>query len=167
MLFTLNLQVEDDLIRAEAVTGYTGVVPRVLGFHCADHQAAVARTLRRLSITAGAGLPLLNHMCVGWLARTQTHSDGQGILSCGWFEKIEHWRMFFPICDVTGLCSKVASTYVSFSHLTVGAGSPTALQGNTMSLIQGVVTVPLKVRIRAGAAETHTTPHMSKAPGSL
>ena len=66
--------------------------------------------------------------------------------------------MFFPICDVTRLCSKVASTYVSFSHLTVGAGSPTALQGNTMSLIQGVVTVPLKVRIRAGARETHTTP---------
>lgn len=37
----------------------------------------------------------------------------------------------------------------------VGDGSPTALQGSTMSLIQGVVTVRLKVRIRAGAAKAH------------
>lgn len=41
--------------------------------------------------------------------------------------------------------------YLSFIHLTVGAGSPTALQGRTMSFIQGVVTVPLNVRILAGA----------------
>lgn len=41
--------------------------------------------------------------------------------------------------------------YLSFIHFTVGAGSPTALQGRTMSFIQGVVTVPLKVRILAGA----------------
>lgn len=33
----------------------------------------------------------------------------------------------------------------------VGGGSPTALQGRMMSLIHGVVTVPLNVRIRAGA----------------
>lgn len=50
---------------------------------------------------------------------------------------------------------KVLLTYISFSHLIVGAGSPTALHGNTMSLIHGVVTVLLKVKIRAGAA-THT-----------
>lgn len=37
----------------------------------------------------------------------------------------------------------------------VGDGSPTALQGSTMSLIQGVVTVLLKVRIRAGAVKSH------------
>lgn len=41
-----------------------------------------------------------------------------------------------------------------------GDGSPTALQGNTMSLIQGVVTVLLKVRIRAGAAGKHTHTHI-------
>ena len=41
--------------------------------------------------------------------------------------------------------------YFPLSHLMVGGGSPTALQGRTMSFIQGVVTVPLKVRIRAGA----------------
>lgn len=35
-------------------------------------------------------------------------------------------------------------------------GSPTALQGRTMSFIQGVVTVPLKVRILAGAARRQT-----------
>ena len=33
----------------------------------------------------------------------------------------------------------------------VGGGSPTALHGSRMSFIQGVVTVPLKVRILAGA----------------
>lgn len=33
----------------------------------------------------------------------------------------------------------------------VGGGSPTALHGKTISFIQGVVTVPLKVRILAGA----------------
>lgn len=44
-----------------------------------------------------------------------------------------------------------ALTYFPFSHLMVGGGSPTALQGRTMSLIQGVVTVPLNVRILAGA----------------
>lgn len=44
--------------------------------------------------------------------------------------------------------------YLSFIHFTAGEGSPTALQGKTMSFIHGVVTVPLKVRIRAGA----TTP---------
>lgn len=41
--------------------------------------------------------------------------------------------------------------YLSFIHFTAGEGSPTALQGKAMSFIQGVVTVPLKVRIRAGA----------------
>lgn len=35
----------------------------------------------------------------------------------------------------------------------VGGGSPTALQGRTMSFIQGVVTVLLKVRILAGAKD--------------
>jgi hypothetical protein len=44
--------------------------------------------------------------------------------------------------------------YLSFIHFTAGDGSPTALQGKTMSFIHGVVTVPLNVRIRAGA----TTP---------
>lgn len=42
-------------------------------------------------------------------------------------------------------------THISFNHLIVGEGSPTALQGNTMSFIQGVVTVLLKVKMRAGA----------------
>lgn len=41
--------------------------------------------------------------------------------------------------------------YLSFIHFTAGEGSPTALQGKAMSFIHGVVTVPLKVRIRAGA----------------
>lgn len=43
--------------------------------------------------------------------------------------------------------------YLSFIHFTAGEGSPTALQGRAMSFIQGVVTVPLKVRIRAGAEQ--------------
>lgn len=41
--------------------------------------------------------------------------------------------------------------YLSFIHFTAGDGSPTALHGKTMSFIHGVVTVPLNVRIRAGA----------------
>ena len=39
---TLDLQVQDDLVRPKAVTGHAGVVPRILGFHRADDQAAVA-----------------------------------------------------------------------------------------------------------------------------
>lgn len=42
-------------------------------------------------------------------------------------------------------------THLPLIHLIVGGGSPTALHGRTMSFIQGVVTVPLKVRILAGA----------------
>lgn len=38
---TLNLQVEDDLVRPKAVTGHTSVVPRILGFHCANDKAAI------------------------------------------------------------------------------------------------------------------------------
>lgn len=48
-------------------------------------------------------------------------------------------------------CDCLCVTYFPLSHLMVGGGSPTALQGKTMSFIQGVVTVPLKVRILAGA----------------
>lgn len=65
-------------------------------------------------------------------------------------------------------------TYISFSHLMVGDGSPTALQGSTMSLIQGVVTVLLKVRIRAGAAKIHkcfissqSTDRILEQPGKI
>lgn len=62
---------------------------------------------------------------------------------------------FKPLAE--RVCSfKLMDTHISFSHLMVGEGSPTALQGSTMSLIQGVVTVLLKVRIRAGAARVHT-----------
>lgn len=60
------------------------------------------------------------------------------------------------------------ATYFPLSHLMVGGGSPTALHGNTMSFIQGVVTVPLNVRILAGAA-THTdkqNKHIKKAMSS-
>lgn len=48
-------------------------------------------------------------------------------------------------------------TYFPLSHLMVGGGSPTALHGKTMSFIQGVVTVPLKVRILAGAKDNTNT----------
>lgn len=51
------------------------------------------------------------------------------------------------------LCVKACVTHSSFSHLIAGDGSPTALQGSTISLIHGVVTVRLKVRTRAGAAK--------------
>lgn len=54
----------------------------------------------------------------------------------------------YSIIDAEGL-----SVYLSFIHLTVGGGSPTALHGRIMSRIHGVVTVPLKVRILAGAAQ--------------
>lgn len=39
--FTLNLQVEDNLVRPKAVTGRTSVVPRILCFDCADDKAAI------------------------------------------------------------------------------------------------------------------------------
>ena len=42
-------------------------------------------------------------------------------------------------------------TYLSLVHFTAGAGSPTELQGSRTSLIQGVVTVPPKEMIFAGA----------------
>lgn len=41
LCLTLDLQVEDDLVRPEAVTGHTRVVPRILCFHSADNEAAV------------------------------------------------------------------------------------------------------------------------------
>lgn len=41
-MFTLNLQVKNDLVRLKAVTGHTSVVPRILCFHCANNKAAVA-----------------------------------------------------------------------------------------------------------------------------
>lgn len=37
----LDLQVERDLVRAPVVAGHAAVVPRVLGFHGADDEAAV------------------------------------------------------------------------------------------------------------------------------
>ena len=42
MLFTLNLQVECDLIRAPVVARHTAVVPRILGFHRPNNETAVA-----------------------------------------------------------------------------------------------------------------------------
>lgn len=38
----LDLQVECDLVGAPVVAGHTAVVPRILGFHCADDEAAVS-----------------------------------------------------------------------------------------------------------------------------
>lgn len=48
-------------------------------------------------------------------------------------------------------------THLPLIHLIVGGWSPTALHGRRMSFIQGVVTVPLKVRILAGAKTVQTT----------
>lgn len=45
----------------------------------------------------------------------------------------------------------LSETHLPLIHLIVGRGFPTAVHGRTMSFIQGVVTVPLKVRILAGA----------------
>lgn len=41
--------------------------------------------------------------------------------------------------------------YLSLVHLMAGTGSPTELQGSRTSFIQGVVTVPPKEMILAGA----------------
>lgn len=41
LFLTLNLQVEDDLVRPKTVTSHTSVVPRILCFHCANHEAAI------------------------------------------------------------------------------------------------------------------------------
>lgn len=61
VFLTLNLQVEDDLVRPKAVTGHTSVVPRILCFHCADNKAAV---------TVDAA-PAVNHnRCWGTIAET-------------------------------------------------------------------------------------------------
>jgi hypothetical protein len=43
------------------------------------------------------------------------------------------------------------TTHLSLVHFTAGAGSPTELQGRRTSFIQGVVTVPPKEMIFAGA----------------
>lgn len=48
------------------------------------------------------------------------------------------------------------STYLSLVHFTAGAGSPTELQGSRTSFNQGVVTVPPKEMIFAGAIERRT-----------
>lgn len=61
-----------------------------------------------------------------------------------------HHHLDFKEMGFTRAIHLVAG-YLSFIHLTVGAGSPTALQGRTISFIQGVVTVPLNVKILAGA----------------
>lgn len=45
---------------------------------------------------------------------------------------------------------------LSLVHLMVGVGSPTELQGSRTSFIQGVVTVPPKDRILAGAGQRGT-----------
>lgn len=45
-----------------------------------------------------------------------------------------------------------ARAHLSLVHFTAGAGSPTALHGSRTSFIQGVVTVPPKEMIFAGAA---------------
>lgn len=50
------------------------------------------------------------------------------------------------------ICTSPPTKY-DMEH-SIGEGSPTALQGKAMSFIHGVVTVPLKVRIRAGAGTT-------------
>lgn len=60
------------------------------------------------------------------------------------------------VFTTSAVCLNLYCAHISFSHLMVGDGSPTALHGSTISLIQGVVTVLLKVRIRAGAAKLHT-----------
>lgn len=46
-----------------------------------------------------------------------------------------------------------STQYLSFVHLMAGTGSPTELQGSLTSFIQGVVTVPPKEMILAGAGE--------------
>lgn len=58
----MNLQVEDDLVRPKAVTGHTSVVPRILGFHGADNQAAV---------TVDTASAVNHNRCRGTIAETQ------------------------------------------------------------------------------------------------
>lgn len=124
-MFTLNLQIEDNLLQPKTVAGCTCVVPRILCFHCANHKAPVTMD------TA----PRVNHnRCWCCIAETKRAK------MC--------FRQSLIRLLIVCLC-----TDISFSHLIVGDGSPTALHGSTMSLIHGVVTVLLKVKIRAGAAK--------------
>lgn len=58
-------------------------------------------------------------------------------------------------------------THLPLIHLIVGGSSPTALHGRTMSFIQGVVTVPLKVRILAGAKTNAKDPLLVQTGNSL
>lgn len=124
-MFTLNLQVQYNLLQPKAVTGCTCVVPRILCFHGANNKAAVTMD----------AAPRVNHNR-RWCSVAERQRWFRGLLP-----RLRWDNLPLP--------------YISFSHLMVGDGSPTALHGRTMSLIHGVVTVLLKVKIRAGAA-THT-----------
>ncbi len=127
-LLTLDLQVERDLIWPPVVAGHTAVVPRILCFDCADDEAAVA-----MDTTA----TIHQYRC---------RSSISAVKNVGKIITIGH-----DINEGLSCSSTTCVTYFPFSHLMVGGGSPTALHGKTMSFIQGVVTVPLKVRILAGA----------------
>lgn len=65
-------------------------------------------------------------------------------------------RRSLSFCVCVFCAAEMFWTYFPLTHLMVGGGSPTALHGTTMSFIQGVVTVPLKVRILAGAGSSKT-----------
>lgn len=102
--------------------------PQVLGFHCWNTD--VFRISIRFSVSYG-----------NFEERNSTTVET--VYTC-------------TLSSTPTVCLNLYCTHISFSHLMVGDGSPTALQGSTISLIQGVVTVLLKVRIRAGAAIIHT-----------
>lgn len=132
-LLALDLQVERDLVRAPVVAGHTAVVPRILCFHRADDEAAVGVDAAAAVYQDVGGRP------VGAERKKWVESMGGGREGGDW-----------KVADTQ------SQTHFPFSHLMVGRGSPTALHGRMMSFIQGVVTVPLKVRILAGAAGRHT-----------
>lgn len=141
LCFTLNLQVKDNLFGTKAVAGHAGVIPRILGFHRAYHEAAITVD------TATAVDPNRRRASI---AATHIHRDTQrGIRQHARLSSVAHAVYRHKSWLQHTLCV----THSSFSHFIAGGGSPTALQGSTISLIHGVVTVRLKVRTRAGAAK--------------
>lgn len=135
---TLDLQVECDLVWPPGVGGHTAVIPRVLCFHCTNDEASI-------TVEATAAV----------------HCDRRGgPVGAGETKRRTSLRFYKNACFVCSSAAEMFWTYFPLSHLMVGRGSPTALHGTTMSFIQGVVTVPLKVKILAGA-ESSTTQQTS------
>lgn len=65
----MNLQVKDNLFGTKAIAGHTGVIPRILGFHCADDEAA---------ITVDTATAIDDNRRRASIAETHSHKEKKG-----------------------------------------------------------------------------------------